>query len=182
MKKINAHDYAEHIIKELPRGILLNTSADGKDNTMTIGWGLIGIEWERPMFLMAVRKSRYTHEFLQKNKEFTVSIPLPEAEGGIADAKVDEIMGYCGSQSGRDGDKFDVLGLTKVPGQSVTTPAIKELPLTIECKIVFEAEQVVSGLVPEIADAMYPEGGTAGPGAAPHICYFGEIVDAYILD
>ena len=35
---------------------------------------------------------------------------------------------------------------------------------------------------PEIADAMYPEGGTAGPGAAPHICYFGEIVDAYILD
>lgn len=38
MKKVNAADYAETIIKAIPKGILVTTKAD-KVNSMVIGWG-----------------------------------------------------------------------------------------------------------------------------------------------
>ena len=46
MKKyVNVFDYAKEIMQALPKGVLLTTKADGKVNTMTIGWGTLGIEW-----------------------------------------------------------------------------------------------------------------------------------------
>ena len=44
-QQIDAFDYAGHICKAMKTGILLTTKADGQVNTMTIGWGKIGIEW-----------------------------------------------------------------------------------------------------------------------------------------
>ena len=64
-KKIEVFDYAGHICKAMkPAGILLTTAADGKVNTMTIGWGTIGVDWSRPVFIAYVRESRYTKEML----------------------------------------------------------------------------------------------------------------------
>ena len=63
---IDAFDYAGHICKAMKRGILLTTSDAGKVNTMTIGWGTLGIEWGKPIFVAYVRESRYTREFLDK--------------------------------------------------------------------------------------------------------------------
>ena len=77
-KEINAFDYAGDICKALPRGILLTTKRDGKVNTMTIGWGHIGIEWGKPIFVAYVRDSRYTREMLDGSGEFTVNIPYGE--------------------------------------------------------------------------------------------------------
>ena len=175
-KKINVFDYAETILKALPDGILLTTKADDVVDTMAIGWGFLGREWEKPMFVTVIRDSRYTRELLAKNKEFTVNVPLEASD------KVTEVIGFCGSQSGRDVDKFEACGLTQVPGEVVTVPAIKEFPLTLECKVLYEEEQAVAKLPADIAEAMYPEGGTAGPNAAPHIALYGEIVAAYIVE
>ena len=62
-KKIEVFDYAGHICKAMkPAGILLTTAADGKVNTMTIGWGTIGVDWSRPVFIAYVRESRYTKQ------------------------------------------------------------------------------------------------------------------------
>ena len=38
MKKINAFEQGEAILKTLSKGAFLTTAADGKQNTMTIGW------------------------------------------------------------------------------------------------------------------------------------------------
>lgn len=38
MKKINAFEQGEAILKTLSNGAFLTTAADGKQNTMTIGW------------------------------------------------------------------------------------------------------------------------------------------------
>ena len=55
MKKIiNAFDYASDICNAMKKGILLTTAADGKVNTMTIGWGFIGVEWGKPIFVALV--------------------------------------------------------------------------------------------------------------------------------
>lgn len=45
MKKINAFEQGEAILKTLSKGAFLTTAADGKQNTMTIGWGSLGFKW-----------------------------------------------------------------------------------------------------------------------------------------
>ena len=45
-KNIDAFDYAGYICKAMKKGILLTTKAGDRVNTMTIGWGKIGIEWK----------------------------------------------------------------------------------------------------------------------------------------
>jgi len=61
-RKIDVVEYAPQILKALAHGgILLNTEAEGRWNTMTIGWATIGREWKKPMFTVYVRTSRFTH-------------------------------------------------------------------------------------------------------------------------
>ena len=77
MKKyVDAFDYAGAICKTMPRGILLTTKRGDEVNTMTIGWGTIGIEWGKPVFVAYVRESRHTRKLLDETGEFTVNIPL----------------------------------------------------------------------------------------------------------
>ena len=74
-KNIEVFDYAGHICKAMKKGILLTTKSEGKVNTMTIGWGKIGIEWNRPVFIAYVRETRHTKTMLEASGEFTVNIP-----------------------------------------------------------------------------------------------------------
>ena len=166
-QSVNPFDYAGEVCKALPGGILLTTKADGKVNTMTIGWGHLGIEWGKPIFVAYVRQSRYTHEMLEKNGEFTVNVPL-----GQIDRK---ILGYCGTKSGRDTDKIADLGLTLEEGDTVSVPGIRELPLTLECKVISRLEQPVSVMEPEVIAKYYP--GTPDE----HTIYWGEITGAYVI-
>ncbi|MBS4900706.1 MAG: flavin reductase family protein, partial [Clostridiales bacterium] len=87
-EEINVLDYANEILQGLSQGVLLTTKNGEKINTMTIAWGMLGIEWDRPVFIALVRQSRYTHEILDKNQEFTISIPFGEIKK--------EITNFCG--------------------------------------------------------------------------------------
>ena len=52
-------------------GILLAVrDRQGKLNAMTIGWGLFGGIWGRPMFAVLVRPSRYTYDCLEHTGDF----------------------------------------------------------------------------------------------------------------
>ena len=82
-QKINAFDYAGQITKVLGKGVLLTTKYGDRVNTMTIGWGMLGIEWGKPVFIALVRESRYTKELLEKNGEFTVNVPYEEFDSKI---------------------------------------------------------------------------------------------------
>ena len=171
-KQINVWEYAGQITENVGKGILLTTQADGKPNTMTIGWGTLGVQWGRPIFIAFVRESRYTKALLEKNGEFTVNVPMGEFDKNI--------LGICGTKSGRDMDKFAQLGLTAVPGRTVNVPAIKQLPLTLECKVIYKQDQDPAAIDPE-CDARYYAKGTANENDY-HTAYYGEITDAYILE
>ena len=167
-KKIEVFDYAGHICKALkPGGVLLTTAAEGKVNTMTIGWGTLGVDWSRPVFIAYVRESRYTKKMLEKNGEFTVNIPY-----GDFDKK---ILGYCGTKSGRDTDKITDLNLHTVPSDIVSVPGIRELPLTLECKVIYKEEQDLSRIPEDIIAHYYPDGDH-------HHVYYGQIVNAYLIE
>ena len=43
-QEINVFEYAKEITSAIPKGILITTKVD-KVNSMTIGWGSLGIEW-----------------------------------------------------------------------------------------------------------------------------------------
>ena len=170
--KINAFDYASEICKAMPRGILLTTKAGEQVNTMTIGWGHIGIEWSRPVFVAYVRESRHTKAMLEENGEFTVNIPVGEYDP--------KILGYCGTKSGRDTDKIADTNLTLVEGESVSVPGIREFPLTLECRVIFKQYQEESILPRDIYERYYPAT-EDHPGGDYHTAYYGQIVGAYLI-
>ena len=55
---ISVFDKAGDICKAMKQGILLTSGTMENPNTMTIGWGMIGVEWGKPIFLALVRESR----------------------------------------------------------------------------------------------------------------------------
>ncbi len=171
-KKIEIADYAGTIIKALKKGIWLTTKAGDKVNSMVIGWGTIGDNWVKPVFVAYVRNSRYTREMLDANPEFTVNVPINGYEK--------EAFRICGSLSGRDMDKIEASGLTLVPGEKVSVPAIKEYPLTLECKVIYRQAQDPALYPEDVTKMLYPveENGEQDY----HYTYFGEIVSAYILE
>lgn len=167
-KKIDIRDYAGQIIEAMRSGVLLTTKVGDKVNSMTIGWGTLGIIWERPVFVAYVRRQRYTREMLDKCREFTINVPVGEYRR--------KILGICGSKSGRDMDKIKAAGLTLVEPEFINTPGIKELPMTLECRVLYSQEQESDQFNDEITRQFY----TMETG--DHFCYYGEIVSAYIIE
>ena len=172
-KHIDVLDYAGYICKAVPKGALLTTKAGNRVNTMTIGWGTLGIQWNRPIFIAYVRDSRYTKQLLEQSGEFTISVPMDSADG--------KILNYCGRNSGRDTDKIKDLRLTMIPGECVDVPAIAEFPLTLECRVIYQQALEPEKMPEDIVNRFYPvcdEKDTRDF----HIAYYGEIQAAYILE
>lgn len=176
-KKIHPFDYAGEICKAMSPGILLTTKAGDQLNTMTIGWGTIGVEWGKPIFIGFVRESRHTRQMLKENQEFTINVPFGEYDK--------QILGFCGSKSGRDVNKFEALGLTPEEPEVISVPGIRELPLTLECKVLYAQKQELSLLPEAILNRYYPQdvdGAYPGSNRDYHIAFYGEIVASYIIE
>lgn len=166
-RKINVWEYAPQILEALGKGVLLTTEENDKVNTMTIGWGTLGIQWGKPICTVFVRESRYTKELLDKTGVFTVNVPA----GG--DCK--EILKVCGTRSGRELDKVQILDLHLEAGETVNVPAIKELPITLECKVIYQQDQDPAAINEENTKAFYSNGDY-------HTAYYGQITAAYIVE
>lgn len=171
-RKIDLWKEAGHILENVGKGVLLTTAADGKVNTMTIGWGTLGIQWKKPIFIAFVRQSRYTKELLDKNPEFTVNIPYGEYDKSV--------LGICGTRSGRDIDKIRELGLTPEASETVSVPGIRQFPLTLECKVIYRQDQDPAAISEENTARYYPkEDGQSGD---YHTAYYGEVTAAYLIE
>ena len=166
---VNVFDYAGHICKAMSPGVLLTAKAGDKVNTMTIGWGSIGVEWGKPIFTAYVRPSRYTHEMIEATGEFTVNVPM---------GNVKSILGFCGTKSGREVDKVAELGLTLEEPMNISVPGIRELPLTLECKVIYKQDQVLSALREDLCDRYYDKNDSNDF----HTAYYAEIVSAYLIE
>lgn len=176
-KPINIFEYSNTILNALQSGVLLTAKADGRVNPMTISWGALGIDWGKPVFTAYVRESRFTRQLLEKNPEFTISMPLGDFDKNI--------LGVCGSKSGRDMDKVKELDLTLEEAETISVPAIRELPLTLECRIVYKQAQDPKAITEENNAKFYPQNVDStfhGPNRDYHTAYYGEITAAYIIE
>lgn len=176
-KHFDALGHASEIVSANPKGILLTTQADDLVDTMVIGWGMLGTIWNTPTFAAFVRTSRFTHENLERNPQFTVNVPV----GGRLRS---DIFKVCGTESGRHVDKVAACGLTLVGAEKVDVPAILEAPLTLECQVIYHSAMDPEAF-PEAVRRFYPHNVTdvdAGTSCYLHDLYLGRVVSSYLLE
>lgn len=110
-----------------PLPAVMVSVSDGKenDNIITIAWA--GTVCSDPaMVSISVRKERYSHKLIKETGEFVINLTTRDLVLATD---------YCGVKSGKDVDKWEKCGLTKVQGSKVNVPYIKESPVAIECKV-----------------------------------------------
>lgn len=82
-------------------------------------------------------------------------------------------------------DKIKELGLTLENPETISVPGIKELPLTLECRVIYKQKQELEAISEENQKRFYPQdvdGSASGENRDVHTAYYGEIVDAYIIE
>lgn len=110
-----------------PLPVVLATTADknGNTNVLTVAW--TGTASSDPvMAYISVRPSRYSYYMLEETGEFVINLTNKELVFATD---------YCGVVSGKDVDKFEKMGLTRLPAQHVCAPLIAESPVSIECRV-----------------------------------------------
>jgi len=143
--------------------LLVSLDGEGRPNAMTIGWALLGVVWRRSICAVMVRPSRYSYGCMESTGDFTVNIPPPEL--------ADEVL-FCGTESGRDHDKFEHCGFTATPGRKTRSPGIEECLATYECVVVQKNDVEPQNFAPEIVNQLYAGGDF-------HRVYYGEVVACY---
>ena len=138
---------------------LLTAGDKDKFNTMTVSWGGLGTIWGKPVATVYVRKSRYTHDFMEDNDYYTVSFYPEECR---------KVLNVLGSKSGRDMDKMHDSGLTAKEAEHSMT--FEEAEVTLVCRKLFCQELKTENMLPEIASTFYS-------GDAAHDMYIGEILE-----
>jgi flavin reductase (DIM6/NTAB) family NADH-FMN oxidoreductase RutF len=123
-QEITWSDNVDHLKRALAgEGVFLVVlDKNGRANSMTIGWGEVGIIWSRPVFTVLVRRSRYTYDCLLSADSFTVNVP--------STGQLEEELLFCGTKSGRDLDKAAACGLTLIAAREVSSPIIEECAFT----------------------------------------------------
>ena len=167
MKNLTLLEAISPATEALMKGRALLTVGGEKPNTMTIGWGFIGYTWNKPVFMVVVRKQRHTHDILLNEGEFTVSMAL--------DDSLKEQFAYAGTKSGKDEDKFTGHGLTAVPARKVSAPIVKECTLHFEMKTKLVQEMTEGNMDEDVMNRCYPL-------KDYHTMVFGEIVDIYTTE
>ncbi len=79
---------------------------DKRVNTMTCGWGTVGVLYNKPVFQVYVRDSRYTYDLLENCDGFTTSFFPPGYKKDLM---------HLGRVSGRSGDKLAQTNLNYKP-------------------------------------------------------------------
>ena len=105
--------------------MLIGASDQNQSNVMTASWGCAGILWNKPVAVCFIRPQRYTYGIVEDSDTLTLSF-FPAGE--YRDA-----LRYCGTRSGRDGDKLAATGLT-VEKTAEGTPYPAEANLVLVCR------------------------------------------------
>lgn len=155
----------DEVLEQLAGPGAFLTAGKGKNsNVMTIGWGFVGVMWYRRVVIVPVRESRYTKPLIDANGEFAVSVPLNGA--------LKKELAYCGSHSGRDGNKFEAAGLKTFSASKIDVPLIDGCSKYYECKLLCKLPLNKDMFPDEINEYAYKTNDL-------HTLYLGEIVAEY---
>ncbi len=164
IKEIPYNRALKDAMAQVPKGAFLTVKKGNEINTMTIGWATSGVMWGRPVFVIGVRPSRHTFSFLDLGKEFSVSVPLNQ--------KLKKELGFCGTRSGRNTNKFDECSITPYDSVDIDSPIVKECDLHFECRVIAKHQLIKEFIDDTIKARHYPEDDF-------HMIFYGEILKCY---
>lgn len=164
MKKVNFNQVLNDYKEVLAAGVFLTTKNNEEINTMTMGWGTAGFIWNQDILMAPVRKSRYTHKFLEKSEYFTVSVPLK--------GQHKKELQFCGTKSGRNYNKIEELNLELIDVEECDVPLIKNNDLHFICRIKYKQDMLEENLDQDILEKKYPDRNM-------HTFYYGEVIAVY---
>jgi flavin reductase (DIM6/NTAB) family NADH-FMN oxidoreductase RutF len=104
--------------------------ADGRPNLMTAAWAGICCS-QPPCVAVSLRRATHSYAAIEARQAFTINIPS-ETQAKEAD--------YVGRVSGARTDKFAACGWTAVRCGKVDAPAVAEIPLVLECRLIHRIE------------------------------------------
>lgn len=132
-------------------------------NPMTVSWGSFGTLWNLPVTTVFVRPTRYTFGLLERDLFFTLNFLPPEHRWALE---------LCGSQSGRDGDKWAAAGLHPAPPGAIPVPRVAQATLALECRVLAVTDLQPGGFRDGEIERHYPE-------RDYHRVYFGHVLGAW---
>lgn len=138
---------------------LLSAGNEQRFNAMTISWGSLGFIWQRPIVTVLVRPQRYTHEFMDRFPNFSVSFFARQHH---------EALNILGTESGRDSDKIARSGLT--PYFAEGAPVFHEAYLTVIARKLYRGKLEGAGFLDSSIDEQFY------PHKDHHTVYHAEIV------
>ncbi|MCM1037890.1 MAG: flavin reductase family protein [Roseburia sp.] len=119
-----------NMLYPLPAVLVSTADKEGNSNLLTIAWtGTICSD--PPMVSISVRPERFSYHMIEETGEFVINLTTEE---------LCFATDYCGVKSGRDIDKWKETGLTKIAGEKVSVPMVKESPLNLECQVTEKKE------------------------------------------
>jgi len=109
-----------------PGPVVLVTTNDGRnDNVMTITWTMV-LDFS-PQFAICTGPWNHSYGALRDSRQCVLSIPTADL--------IDTAVGI-GTCSGKDTDKFEKFGLTRVKARHVRAPLVRECLANVECRVV----------------------------------------------
>ena len=103
-KEIQPQDLQDNVFTLIGKDwLVVCGEKNGKANAMTASWGGMGVLWGKPVVFIFIRPQRYTKEFVDGAKGFTLS---------VLDESKRKVLNYLGTVSGRDEAKIEKAGLT----------------------------------------------------------------------
>lgn len=163
-QKITPAEMEENPFSIFRESMALSVGSAENMNSMTIGWGGLGILWRKPVVTVYVEQRRFTKHLMDENEYFTVTAFENEEQYRKA-------LQYLGTASGRDEDKMVGSGLT-VKFTDNGAPYFDEGRVVIECRKIYESEFSPAGFG-DIPTQVYSN-------RPLHTEYVGEIVNVWV--
>jgi len=113
------------MIYPLPVVMVSCGNNQGRYNIITVAW--TGITCTNPpLCYISLRPERFSYGLIKASGEFCINLTT---------AQLAFAVDWCGVKSGKDVDKFKMMGLTPLPADKIATPLIAEAPVNLECRV-----------------------------------------------
>lgn len=149
MLKKDLNEFQKNIFDELGKKFAIVTAGDKTTgyNCLTASWGGFGVLWGKNVVYLFIRKSRYTHQFMEKS----LSVTLSFLNDNYNDAKH-----LIGTISGRQTDKVLSAGLHYTYDPDYDGCYIEESDYCFKLKKLYSIDLPIENLPKNLQEQYYP--------------------------
>lgn len=113
-----------------PRQVILVTCRGEKDNIIPLAWHM-PLSFSPELYGISIGKTRHSYSLISKSNAFCVN---------FVDIEFKEDVLFCGSNSGKDVDKFEKTRFDREECETINCPRIKQALAYLECEVTGKTE------------------------------------------